>query len=123
VTQAESCEARYHGRSDIAGLADPAERSLGFDLLTHLAFGNARSIRSFGLDHAGVHAVDANLARPEFRGQQASNGFDRRFRAAVNGTVRKRPVATTELMLMTLSSFGAGVLRRFLRGVKQAEAR
>jgi hypothetical protein len=33
----------------------------------------ARGVDSFGFDHAGVHGVDPNAARPQFGGQRFSH--------------------------------------------------
>jgi len=53
-------------RADIVGLADAAERGLRFNRFLEVAAGDPRGVETFGLDHAGIQRVDADLSRAEF---------------------------------------------------------
>jgi len=61
-------EERGH-RGDVLRLADAAERSICFDLFLEIAAMDASAVQTFGLDHAGVDGIDADLARAEFAGE------------------------------------------------------
>src|ERR1700722_6665064 len=57
--------------SDVIDLADAAKRCLRDDTLLEVGAEEACSVYAFGLDHAGVDGVDADLFRAELFGENA----------------------------------------------------
>src|ERR1044071_903560 len=48
---------------DVLGLADSTKRSLGLDLLAHVALGNSCSVNSFSLNHSRIDGINSNSSR------------------------------------------------------------
>jgi hypothetical protein len=90
---------------DVAGLADAAERGRASHFLLEVAADEAGGVDAFGLDHAGVERVDANLAGSELLRERAGDGVHRALGGAVDEAV-PRPSAATEPMLMMLPPLG-----------------
>ena len=74
---------------NIAGLTDASERGLGDRSRLEVRADNAGAVRAFGLDHAGIQRVDADLLWAELAGEHAGDGVDRALGARVNRAVRK----------------------------------
>src|SRR5438105_4150931 len=74
---------------NIAGLTDASEWGLGDRSRLEVRADNARAMRAFGLDHAGIQRVDADLLRAELAGEHAGDSVDRALGAGVNRAVRR----------------------------------
>src|SRR5271169_2255430 len=62
---------------DVVTLADTAERSLRDSPLLEVRTDETCRVRAFGLNHAGVDGVHADLPGAKFLGEDAGDGIDR----------------------------------------------
>ena len=68
-------------RSNVAGLADAAKRSLRENGLLEIRSDESPAVGAFSLDHAGTEGIDPDLLRAELAGQHDGDGVDRGLRA------------------------------------------
>jgi hypothetical protein len=59
---------------NIAGLTDASQRGLGDRSRLEARAEKAGTVRAFGLDHAGIQRIDADLLRTELAGKHAGDG-------------------------------------------------
>lgn len=75
------------GRRNVIGLADAGPGRLRLDPLAKISFVETGRVNAFGLNHAGIDGVHANLAWAQFLGQDAGYGVDGCLGGAIDGSV------------------------------------
>ena len=105
---------------DVVHLADAAERGLRDGSLLEVGADEARGVYAFGLDHAGVDGVDADLLRAEFFREDAGDGVDRALGSGVDRAVRRRQAADDGADVDDACAL-AEMLDRSLRGEQETE--
>ena len=105
---------------DITPLADASKRGMGDRSRFKLRTDDAGAVRAFGLDHAWIQRVDADLFRAEFAGEHAGDGVDRALCASVNRTAWRCNAASDRTNIDNAATL-AEVLHCGLRGENEAE--
>ena len=103
-------------------MADAAQRRVAHGLLLEVAADKSGLVHSFGLNHAGVEGIHANLLGAEFLRERDGDGVDRALGARVDGCSRDaRRGDRTDVD--DAAALGAEVRERRLSGQAEGRAR
>src|ERR1700693_1864977 len=105
---------------NIIHLTDAAERGLRDDSRLEVGPDEACGVYAFGVDHAGIDGVDADLLRAKLIGEDTGDGVDRALRSGVHRAVWRRPAADYRADVDDAGAF-AEVFHGSLRGEQETE--
>src|ERR1044071_1829161 len=109
------------GCGDVLGLADSAKRSLGLDLLAHVALSNSCSVNSFSLNHSRIDGINSNSTRPQLLCQCPGYRVNRTLGSTINRCGRNAKSADYRTNVNDASPIVSEILNGFLRREQQTE--